>query len=67
MVFERGGLINLEKTMVSALHEKLEYKVERLKYKKVEGHAAEYENQIRTSSWLINHPGSVHTRFYSRD
>ena len=38
--FERGlhrdrGLFNLEKTMVSVLHEELEYKVENLKYKKV--------------------------------
>ena len=31
-----GGLINLEKTMVSATHKELEYKVERLKYKRLE-------------------------------
>ena len=31
------------------------------------GHAAEDQNKIRTSSWQINHPGSVHTKFYSRD
>ena len=54
--FERGlqrdgGLFNLEKTMVSVLHKELEYKVEKLKYKKVGGHAAEGQNQIRTSSW----------------
>ena len=35
------GLINSEKTMVSVLPEELEYKVEKLKYKKVGG----------TSSW----------------
>ena len=29
-----GGLFNLEKTMVSFLHEELEYKVEKLKNKK---------------------------------
>ena len=46
-----GGLFNLEKTMVSVLHKELEYKVEKLKYKKVGGHAAEDQNQIRTSSW----------------
>ena len=40
-LFERGGLFNLEKTMVSILHKKLEYKVETLKYKKVGSHAAE--------------------------
>ena len=31
------------------------------KYKKVGGQAAEDQKQIRTSSWWINHPGSVHT------
>ena len=29
-----GGLFNLETSIVSALHKELEYKVERLKYKK---------------------------------
>ena len=53
----------LEKTMVSVLHKKLEYKVEKLKNKKVGGHAAEVQNQIQTSSWQINHPGSVHMKF----
>ena len=37
--------------MVLVLHKELEYKVEKLKYKKVEGHAAEDQNQIQTSSW----------------
>ena len=46
-----GGLFIVEKTMVSVLHKELEYKVEKLKYKKVGGHAAEDQNQIRTSSW----------------
>ena len=46
-----GGLFNLEKMMVSVLHKELEYKVEELKNKKVGGHAADYQNQIRTSSW----------------
>ena len=31
---ERGGLYNLETTMVSVLHKELEYEVEKLKYKK---------------------------------
>ena len=35
------GLFNLEKTMVSVLHKELVYKMEKLKYKKVVGHAAE--------------------------
>ena len=58
-----GDLFHLEKTMVSVLHKKLEYKVEKLKNKKVGGHAAEVQNQIQTSSWQINHPGSVHMKF----
>ena len=45
------GLFNLEKTMVSVLHKELEYEVEKLKYKKIEVHAAEDQNQIRTSHW----------------
>ena len=36
----KGGLFNLEETMVSVLHKGLEYKVEKLKYKKIGGHAA---------------------------
>ena len=62
-----GELFNLENTMVSVLHEELKYKVEELKNKKVGGYAAEDQNQIRTSSWYVNHPGSVHVKFYSRD
>ena len=51
LIWEEGGLFNLEKTMVSVLHKELEYKVEKLKNKKVGGHAAEDQNQIRTYSW----------------
>ena len=40
-----GGLFNLEK-----INKELEYEVEKLKYKKVGGHAAEDQNQIRTST-----------------
>ena len=58
-----GDLFHLEKTMVSVLHKELEYKVEKLKNKKVGGHAAEVQNQIQTSSWQINHPWSVHMKF----
>ena len=46
-----GGLTILEKMMVSVLHEELEYEVKRLEYNKVGSHAAEDQNQIRTSSW----------------
>ena len=49
--------------MVSVLHKELGYKVEKLKNKKVGGHAAKDQNQIQTSVisphgvlqlWLIN-------------
>ena len=33
-LFERGGLFNLERTMVSVLHKEVEYEVDKLKYKK---------------------------------
>ena len=49
-IFKREGLFNLEKITVSVLHKELKYKVEKLKNKKV-GDAAEYQNQVRTSSW----------------
>ena len=35
-LIETGGLTNLAKTMVSVLHKELEYKVEKLKNKKLE-------------------------------
>ena len=44
-----GGLINLEKKLVSILHKELEYKVEKFKNKKVGGHTAKDQNQIWTS------------------
>ena len=40
LIWEEGGLFNLEVTMVSVLHKELEYKEEKLKCKKVGGHAA---------------------------
>ena len=45
------GFFSLEKTMVSVLHKELEYNVEKLKYKKNGGHAAEDQNQI----WISPH------------
>ena len=50
-LLEMGGLFNFEKTMASVLHKELEQKVEKLKNKNDGGHAAEDQNQIRTSSW----------------
>ena len=52
-----GGLFNLGKIIVSVLHKGLEYKVEKVRYKKLES----------CSRGSVNHPGSVHTKFYSRD
>ena len=46
-----GRLLNLEKMMVSVFHKDLEYKVDKLKYKMVGGHAAKDQNQIQTFSW----------------
>ena len=48
---ETGGLLNLETMTISVLHKELEYKLGKLKYTKVGGHAAEDQNQIRTSTW----------------
>ena len=47
---EEGGLLNLEKTMVSVFPKDLQKKVDKLKYKKVGGHAASDKKQIQTSS-----------------
>ena len=46
-----GGLFNFDGTMVSVLHKELEYKVKKVKNKKVGGHVAEGQHQIRTFSW----------------
>ena len=35
-LFKRGSLFHLAKTTVSVLHKELEYKVQKLKYKKLE-------------------------------
>ena len=50
-LIETGGVFNLKMTMVSVLHKELDCKVERLKYKKLLGHAAEDQHQHRSSSW----------------
>ena len=66
-LFERGGLFNLEKTMVSIFHKKLEYKVETLKYKRLEVMQPRIKNNSELLVGTINHPGSVHGTFYSCD
>ena len=55
---ERWGLLNLEKTMVSVFPKDLQKKVDKLKYKKVGGHAASDKKQIQTSSCEINYSRS---------
>ena len=53
-LFERGGHLLIQRRcwyLPGILHKELEYKVEKLKNKKVGGHAAEDQNQIWTSSW----------------
>ena len=40
--------------MVSVLHKELDYKLEWLKYKRLEVVQPEDQKQIRTSSWWIN-------------
>ena len=63
-----GGVGEEAYTMVSVLHKELEYKVKKLKYKKLEVMQPRVKNKyVRPSSWWINLPGSVHTQFYSRD
>ena len=61
-LFERGGFFNLETTMVPVLYKELEYNVEKLRYKKFQVK----QPRIRIKAKL-NHPGSVHTKFYGSD
>ena len=61
-LFERRGFFNLETTMVSALYKELEYNVEKLRYKTFQAK----QSRVRIKAKL-NHPGSVHTKFYGRD
>ena len=53
-----AGLFNLEKTMVSVLHKELEYNVEKLKNKKVGGHAAE-DPESNPNFHLVNKPSRI--------
>ena len=45
-----GGLFNLAKALVSALHKELKYEVEKLKYKKLEVTKPRIK-KFQTSSW----------------
>ena len=60
-----GCILNLAQTMVSFLHKELEYKMEKLKYKKLEVTQPRIKNKSTSSLWT-NHPGSVHTNLNSR-
>ena len=53
-ICRRGGLFNLATTTVSVLHKELERGVEKLKYKKVGGHAAEDQK-----FQLVNKPSKI--------
>ena len=53
--------------MVSILHKKLEYNVEKLKNKRLEVMQPTIKNKSELLVGTINHPGSVHKKFYSRD
>ena len=53
-----GGLFNLEQLRIHC---------GKVQVQEVGGRAAEDQKQIRTSSWLIKHLGSVHTKCYSLD
>ena len=53
--------------MVSILHKKLEYNVKNLKNKRLEVMQPRIKNKSELVAGTINHPGSVHKKFYSRD
>ena len=65
-IWDGGHVFSLAKMLVLVPHKKQKCQVKKPKYKKVGGQAAEDKKQIQTSSWWINHPGLVHTKFYSR-
>ena len=46
-LIEREGLINLAKTTVLVLHKELEYKVENLKYKKLDVMQPRFKNKSK--------------------
>ena len=63
-----GYLISFKvKTIVSVFQKEPRIQSRKAWVQEVGGHAAEDRKQIRTSSWRINHFGSAHTNFYSRD
>ena len=59
LIRDRGGLFNLAKIVVSVLPKELEYKVEKLKYKKLEV----IQPRIKNNSELLTREYTVIYRF----
>ena len=63
LIWDGGqGLFNLEKRMVSVLHKELQYKMEKLKHKKVAGHVAKDQSfnwQKSQLLQLVNKPSQI--------
>ena len=54
---ETGDLFNLETTMVSIFHKELEYKVEKLKYKKFR--SCSRGSESNPIFWLVSKPSWI--------
>ena len=66
LIWEGGAYLISQKMIVSVPHKELECKVKiKVQVQELGGHRAKDQTQIQTSSWWINKPGSVHTKFYS--
>ena len=59
-LIETGDLFNLANTMVTNLHKELYTKWKSASIRS-------WRSRSRTSSWWINHPASVQTKFYGHD
>ena len=59
-LFEMGGGLNLAKTMASVLYKELQYKVEKLKYKKLEVmQACRRGSKTNPNFQLVNKPSRI--------
>ena len=56
-LIEKGGLFNLEMMMVSVLHKELEYKVKKLKCKKLEVMQLRIKNKSELT--VVNKPSQI--------
>ena len=59
--FREGGLFDLAKTMVSVHHKELEYKLEKLKYKKLEVMQPRFKNLYLMA--FVSHSINVYGHF----